>query len=95
HLLHLSGESIVGTSFLQTRFASVSALLDRAVKPLKMKTDYVRLRLVWNTDHWLAIPVPGKSASLSTLSQADAFMILEPGEEPISAGSQINAFLFP
>ena len=83
------------SSFLQTRFASVSAVLDRDVKPLKLKTDYVRLRLVHKQDQCIAIPVPGKSASLSTLSQADAFMILSPGEELIPSGSEITAFLFP
>ena len=95
YLFHLSGEMMDHSAFLQTRFASVSAILDRSIKPLKWKTDYVRLRLVRKEDDWNAIPVPGKSASLSTLSQADAFMILPPGEESIPAGSEIRAFLFP
>jgi molybdopterin molybdotransferase len=95
YLFHLSGETIDDSFFLQTRFANLQAILDRSVKPLKLKTDYVRLRLERKQDHWSATPVVGKSASLSTLSQADAFMIVPPGEELIESGAQITAFLFP
>jgi molybdopterin molybdotransferase len=95
YLFHLSGEAIDYSLFLQTRFASVRAILDRNLKPLKVKTDYVRVRLEPRHEHWRATPVIGKSASLSTLSQANAFIIVPPREESIEAGEQITAFLFP
>ncbi len=85
-LFHLSGEKIDYAHFPQTKFANMAATLDQNIKPLKLKTDYVRLRLRREKEIWLATPVPGKSASLSTLAQADAFTIVPPGEELIPAG---------
>ena len=93
-LFHLSGEKIEYTQFAKTRFANVPAKLDHTIQPLKIKTDYVRVRLR-NDNGWIATPIPGKSASLSTLAHADGFAIIPPGEEPIASGSEITVYLFP
>jgi molybdopterin molybdotransferase len=94
-LFHLSGEAIDYSRFSETHFRSVSANLEESIKPLKLKTDYVRLRLKKTTEGWNALPVAGKSSSLSTLAKADAFTIVPPGESVIEKGARITAFYFP
>lgn len=94
-LFHLSGERIHFQDFLKSKFRTGNAKLNDSIQPLKIKTDYVRLRLKKEGHHWSADPLPGKSASLSTLSGADAFTIVSPGRPTISAGTQIEFILFP
>jgi molybdopterin molybdotransferase len=94
-LSHLSGESIDFGNFLETKFRTVPATLNENIKPLPSKTDYVRLSLRRQDAKWFAKPVLGKSASLSTLARADAFTVVSPGGEPLPAGSEIIAVLFP
>ena len=94
-LFHISGEKLEYSEFPRTKMPSTDAILEIEVKPLKLKTDYVRLRLHQDKTGWRAVPVLGKSASLSTLARADAFTIVEPGEEPIPAGTSVTAILFP
>jgi molybdopterin biosynthesis enzyme len=53
------------------------------------------VRLLTNPEGVFAEPVPGKSASLSTLSKADGFIIIEPGNKPLEQGAQVTVFLFP
>jgi molybdopterin molybdotransferase len=94
-LFHLAGEQVDYSRFSETKLASVRAGLDRDVQPLKMKTDYLRLRLRQTSSGWSATPVPGKSASLSTLAFADGFTILDPGDRPIPSGTPVTVLLFP
>ncbi len=77
------------------RFQSVNAKLNKAVKPLKAKTDYLRVKLERAAEEWAAEPVLGKSARLSTLALADGFAILPPGEEVMPEGSLLKVYLFP
>ncbi|PWT87838.1 MAG: molybdopterin molybdenumtransferase MoeA [Acidobacteria bacterium] len=90
-LFHLSGEQIHYPSFLATKFQSRKVTLETSMNPLKTKTDYLRVRLTGSN----AVPVPGKSASLSTLALADGFAVIPPGEKPVPAGSSIDVYLFP
>jgi molybdopterin molybdotransferase len=94
-LFHIAGEKIDYRSFHETRFQSVNAKLNKAVKPLKAKTDYLRVKLERAAEEWAAEPVLGKSASLSTLALADGFAILPPGEEVMPEGSLLKVYLFP
>ncbi|MCI0411704.1 molybdopterin molybdotransferase MoeA [bacterium] len=94
-LCHLSGEDIEFQSFFESKFKTVPAYLEESIKPLSSKTDYVRLRLRQQHEKWFAKPVLGKSASLSTLSRADAFTVVAPGGDTVAEGSQIIAILFP
>ena len=95
YLFHLSGEQMDYGRFNEQKFASVFASLDQEVKPLKIKTDYMRVRLRFVNDKWVATPVAGKSASLSTLSQADGFTIIAPGDLALAEGTSIRTFIFP
>jgi molybdopterin molybdotransferase len=94
-LFHLSGESIEYEGFAETKFKTLSAVLEENVQPLRFKTDYLRLRLHRQDRKWFAKPVLGKSASLSTLARADAFTIIPPGENTLPSGTEITAILFP
>jgi molybdopterin molybdotransferase len=94
-LFHLSGEKIEYFQFLKSKFRTGTARLMDAIQPLKAKTDYVRLRLTQSGNDWSAAPLPGKSASLSTLSSADAFTIVPPGEPIIPSGQDVEFFFLP
>lgn len=94
-LFHLSGEAIDYFTFNRSRFVTLTAKLLHEVKPLNAKTDYVRFRLSMSGSEWLATPVLGKSASLSTLSSAHGFAVVPPGGAPIPEGSNITVHVFP
>jgi molybdopterin molybdotransferase len=94
-LCHLSGELVDFATFNQSRFFTVSARLSEDVKPLKAKTDYVRLKLSRKGESWEARPVLGKSASLSTLAFADGFAVIPPGESIIPRDTILAVYLFP
>lgn len=94
-LSHVSGERVDPLSFYELHFRTVNATIKKTVKPLKMKTDYLRIKLEQNQKEWKAFPVIGKSASLSTLAFADGFTIVPPGETPLMQGATIKVFLFP
>lgn len=94
-LFHLSGDLVDYPAFNDAHFRSVEARLNQPVKPLKTKTDYLRLRLVQDAEGLRAQPVIGKSASLSTLALADGFAIIPPGEIPIPADTRVMVYLFP
>jgi molybdopterin molybdotransferase len=94
-LFHLSGEEVDFSDFGRTKFRTGTAKLVESIKPLKTKTDYVRLRLKKHGHDWMAIPIPGKSASLSSLSNADAFTIVPPGEKIIERDETVEFILFP
>lgn len=94
-LVHLSGEQVDHALFPHLYFKTVRAHLTREVQPLKSKTDYLRVKLAAEGPRWRAIPVIGKSASLSTLSRADGFAIIAPGEQPVAEGALVDVFLFP
>ena len=94
-LFHLAGEKVDYPQFAATRLPTIRAILDRDVQPLKLKTDYVRLRLNHGNTGWVATPVLGKSASLSTLARADAYTLVPPGVEPLHSGEPVTAILFP
>jgi molybdopterin molybdotransferase len=94
-LYHLSGEKIDYLTFQDSKFATRSVRLAEPLRPLKTKTDYARLRIFHRNNEWIANPIVGKSASLSTLVHADGFTIIPPGEQEIPAGSLLKAYLFP
>ncbi|HEY4490514.1 MAG TPA: molybdopterin molybdenumtransferase MoeA, partial [Acidobacteriota bacterium] len=94
-LFHIAGDNIECAHFPEIVFNTVPANLAAELKPLKVKTDYVRLRLQRSGNDWIAHPVLGKSASLSTLALADGFCIVPPGEEIVPAGANVRVFLFP
>lgn len=94
-LYHLSGEKLRFADFAGSKFKTGTAKLMDSIQPLKVKTDYVRLRLKKKGNEWTAIPIAGKSASLSTLSNADAFTMVPPGGKVIEAGETVEFLLFP
>ena len=94
-LLHLAGQHVDFDSFAMDTFPTLTARLQQSVKPLKTKTDYVRLKLMREGNAWSALPVLGKSASLSTLASADGFTIVPPGESSIPASTSVTVHLFP
>jgi len=94
-LFHLSGESIDYEYFHSTQFKIQHAFLGKPIRRLKLRTDYVRLRLEHSGSRWKAFPVPGKSASLSTLAMADGYCIVAPGEDRIPEDTEVKVILFP
>jgi molybdopterin molybdotransferase len=94
-LFHISGEIIPYPRFPSLKLSTVEAKLSAPIVPLQSKTDYVRVRLQWQENEWMATPVPGKSASLSTLAKADGYTIVFPGTTPLPNSSVIEVVLFP
>jgi molybdopterin molybdotransferase len=94
-LFHVSGLKVDYSTFHDSYFASVMVHLNEPIQPLKAKTDYIRLKITRTDDRFEAVPILGKSASLSTLVRAEGYCVVPPGEKPIAAGSVLKAYLFP
>jgi molybdopterin molybdotransferase len=94
-LFHLAGEKIHYPTFHDLKFATRNVRFAEPLRPLKTKTDYARLRIFQRNDEWMANPIIGKSASLSTLVHAEGFAIIPPGEQELPAGTLLKAYLFP
>lgn len=62
-----------------------------AMKANDQRADYVRAKLSWGEDGWLATPFPTQdSGMLRTLAHADALITREPFEPPVEAGELVR-----
>jgi molybdopterin molybdotransferase len=94
-LYMLAGERLEMKNFNSEKFQHKTARLSGQIQPLKNKTDYVRVRLDERGRDCLAVPIYGKSASLSTLTSSDGFVVVPPGGTVVQEGTTLDVHLFP
>jgi molybdopterin molybdotransferase len=74
---------------------TLSANLARNVASRTGRTDYVRVKLMREeTGELTAIPVFGRSGMLRTLAEADGLLVVPPEKEGLSAGEQVQVYLW-
>lgn len=72
----------------------VPARLSRNVNSAPGRRDVVRVLLEKSDDTWSAVPVLGKSSSISTLSRAHGYFIIDEDSQGAEENSMIEVFIF-
>lgn len=74
---------------------TVKALLTRNIASRSGRTEYVRIKLVEDSESGLkAIPIFGRSGMLRTLSEADGLLVIPAAIEGLSAGQTVDITLW-
>ena len=71
----------------------VPAKVTEDVNPYKGRTAFIGAKLVFDTDELTAIPLPTKSATITTLAGADGWFIIPKASAGIHAGETIEVHL--
>lgn len=72
----------------------VPARVSRNLNSAPGRLDLVRVRLSKNATHWIAEPILGKSGSISTLSRADGYFLIDQDSQGINEDSEVEVVLF-
>ncbi len=73
---------------------SISARLTRNINSAPGRLDVVRVQLEQSGESWNAVPVLGKSGSISTLSRAHGYFLIDEDSQGVTENSAIKVFLF-
>ena len=74
---------------------AVEARLSRNIESTGGREDYVRVKLVRDTNTWIARPVFGKSGLISTLVEADGLIRIDINTEGLYEGQKVMVRLSP
>ncbi len=72
---------------------SVIATLTRNINSASGRRDLIRVHLEHDNDKWLAHPVLGKSGSITTISRAHGFFLIEENSQGTSENSEVEVYL--
>ncbi len=73
---------------------TISATIDRNINSAAGRLDFVRVQLLEQEDTLpLAIPVLGKSGSISTLSRAHGYLLIDEPSQGLNKGTQVEVHL--
>lgn len=72
----------------------LSCILSRNINSAAGRRDLVRVKLKLENDTWTAYPILGKSGSISTLSRADGFFVIDEESQGVSMDDQVLVYLY-
>jgi molybdopterin molybdotransferase len=72
----------------------VQARLSRNINSAPGRRDVIRVKLVKEDDCWKAEPILGKSGSISTLSRAHGYFMIDEDSQGVTENSVIKVYLF-
>jgi molybdopterin molybdotransferase len=72
----------------------VMANLARNINSAPGRRDVVRVKMVKKDQAWVAVPVLGKSGSISTLSHSDGYFLIDEDSQGVTENSVIKVYLF-
>ncbi len=73
---------------------SISARLSRNINSAPGRRDVVRVRLIKEDNQWYADPIFGKSGSISTLSRADGYFLIDEDSQGVTENTIIQVTLY-
>ena len=73
----------------------VMARLTRNINSAPSRRDVVRVKLFQEDGAWNAAPILGKSGSISTLSRADGYFLIEEDSQGVTENTTIKVYLYP
>lgn len=74
--------------------ASITARLSRNINSAAGRLDVIRVKLVKQGTTYTAEPILGKSGSISTLSRADGYFLIEEDSQGVTEDSLIEVYIF-
>ncbi|WP_457576192.1 molybdopterin molybdotransferase MoeA [Desulfomarina sp.] len=72
----------------------LNCILSRNINSAAGRRDLVRVKLKLENDTWTAYPILGKSGSISTLSRADGFFVIDEESQGVSMNDQVLVYLY-
>ena len=72
----------------------VMAKLTRNINSAPSRRDVVRVKLLQEDGAWNAEPILGKSGSISTLSRADGYFLIEEDSQGVTENAAIKVYLY-
>ncbi len=72
----------------------IMANLARNINSAPGRRDVVRVQLLQEGDSWIAVPVLGKSGSISTLSRSDGYFLIDEDSQGVTEQSIIKVYLY-
>ncbi len=72
----------------------IIASLARNINSAPGRRDVVRVKLIKDEKNWIAMPILGKSGSISTLSRSDGYFLIDEDSQGVSENSAIKVYLF-
>lgn len=90
-LAQLQGQSTLQSSVRP----KVTASLTRNMNSAPGRLDVIRVKLKQHNNGYLAEPVMGKSGSISTLSRADGFFLIDEDSQGVTENSAVEVYIFP
>ncbi|MGW8193767.1 MAG: molybdopterin molybdotransferase MoeA [Desulforhopalus sp.] len=87
-------KKLSGMAFSSLPSPAVSARLTRNINSAAGRLDVIRVRLDKRDDQWYAEPVLGKSGSISTLSRAHGYFLIDEQSQGVNENSVIEVYLF-
>ncbi len=73
---------------------SISARLARNINSAAGRRDLVRVQLTEKDAAWVAQPVLGKSGSISTLSRAHGYFLIDESSQGVTEDTEVEVFLY-
>ena len=77
-----------------TKKQRIRAQLSRNIESSSGRDDFIRVHLRREGDRWIAEPIFGKSAFISTLIYADGYVCIPKNREGAYEGEEVEVFLF-
>ena len=72
----------------------VIANLTRNINSAPGRRDVVRVKIIKEDDGLVAVPILGKSGSISTLSRSNGYFLIEEDSQGVTENSVIKVYLF-
>jgi molybdopterin molybdotransferase len=76
-------------------FIKIPAVLARNVASAQGREEYIRVRLEFKDDGWLAVPVLGKSGAINTMVLAHGIIRIPMNTEGLEKGSRVFVMVQP
>ncbi len=73
---------------------AIAAKLSRNINSAPGRKDIVRVRLQFENGTWIAHPILGKSGSISTLSRAHGYFLIDEDSQGVSEETAVEVYLY-
>ncbi len=73
---------------------ALPAKLSRNINSAPGRKDIVRVKLQFENDSWTAYPIMGKSGSISTLSRAHGYFLINEDSQGVSEETDVEVYLY-
>ncbi len=73
---------------------TLTAHLDRNINSAPGRLDLIRVQLIQKEEVWHAIPILGKSGSISTLSRAQGYFLIDEKSQGVTENTEVEVYVY-